>query len=100
MEKITLGKSSLKVSRIGLGTLAFGHKTKGIQNKEEIHECLHYAIEHGINLLDAAEEYSGGLTERYIGEVIKERNVREEIVIVTKVSPVHLAYRGHKGGKQ
>ncbi|MFX0051250.1 MAG: hypothetical protein ACFFAJ_05950 [Candidatus Hodarchaeota archaeon] len=29
-------KANLKVSRIGLGTLAFGHPTKGIQDKKEI----------------------------------------------------------------
>ncbi len=92
MKKITLGKSSLKVSRIGLGTLAFGHKSKGIQNKEEIFDCLNYAFDNGINLIDTAESYSGGLTEQYIGEAIKTRGDREDLVIVTKVSPDHLSY--------
>ncbi len=93
MKKIGFGKSSLKVSRIGLGTLAFGHKTKGIQNKEEIYDCLNYAFDNGINLIDTAEEYSGGLTEKYIGEVVKDRGDREDLVIVTKVSPIHLSYK-------
>lgn len=87
-----LGKSDLKVSRVGLGTLAFGHRTKGIQDKEEIFDCLNFAFDNGINLIDTAESYSGGLTEKYIGEVLKERGDREEIVIVTKVSPNHLSY--------
>lgn len=93
MEKIQLGKTDLKVSHIGLGTLAFGHKWKGIQNKEEIFDCLNYALDNGINLLDTAEEYSGGRTEEYIGEVLKERGDREDIVIVTKVSQHHLSYK-------
>ncbi len=73
MEKIQLGKTDLKVSRIGLGTLAFGHRFKGIQDKEQIYDCLNFALDSGINLLDTAEEYAGGLTEKYIGEVLKDR---------------------------
>ncbi|NHJ05242.1 MAG: aldo/keto reductase [Candidatus Heimdallarchaeota archaeon] len=92
LEKINLGRSELKVSRVGLGTLAFGHKSKGIQDKQQIFDCLNYALDNGINLIDTAEEYSGGLTERLIGEVLKERGDREEVVIVTKVSPMHLSY--------
>ncbi|NHJ87963.1 MAG: aldo/keto reductase [Asgard group archaeon] len=93
MDKITLGKSDLKISRIGLGTLAFGHRSKGIQDKNEIFNCINYAIDNGINFIDTAEEYSGGLTEKYIGEVLKDRNERENIIISTKVSPVHLGYK-------
>ena len=65
MEKIQLGKTDLKVSRIGLGTLAFGHRFKGIQDKEQIYDCLNFALDSGINLLDTAEEYAGGLTEKF-----------------------------------
>ena len=93
MNKIRLGKTNLEVSRIGLGTLAFGHKTKGIQDKDEIHRCINFALDNGINLIDTAEEYSGGLTERFIGEVIKKRGDREDVVLVTKVSHNHLGYK-------
>ena len=93
MEKITLGKSDLKVSRIGLGTLAFGHRFKGIQDKEQIYDCLNYALDNGINLIDTAEEYAGGVTEKYIGDVLKERGDREDSIIVTKVSHSHLEYK-------
>lgn len=93
MNKIKLGKTNLEVSRIGLGTLAFGHKTKGIQDKDEIHNCINFAFDNGINLIDTAEEYSGGFTERFIGEVIKKRGDREDLVLVTKVSHDHLGYK-------
>ena len=93
MNKIRLGKTDLEVSRIGLGTLAFGHKTKGIQDKDEIHDCINFALDNGINLIDTAEEYSEGLTEKLIGEVIKKRGDREDIVLVTKVSHNHLRYK-------
>ena len=92
MEKIKLGESELLVSRVGLGTLAFGHRSKGIQDKEQIFDIINYALDNGINLIDTAEEYSRGLTEKLIGEVLKERGDREEVVIVTKVSPIHLSF--------
>ncbi|MHA1126627.1 MAG: aldo/keto reductase [Candidatus Heimdallarchaeota archaeon] len=93
MEKIKFGKTDLKVSRIGLGTLTFGHKGKGIQDKEQIYDCLNFALDNGINLLDTAEEYAGGVTEKYIGNVLKERGDREDTVIVSKVSQIHLKYK-------
>ncbi len=93
MQKIKFGKANLKVSRIGLGTLAFGHPTKGIQNKEEIFKCLNFALDNGINLIDTAEEYSQGLTEKYIGEVIKKRGDRQNLILVTKVSYNHLSFQ-------
>lgn len=93
MNTIELQKTDLKVSRIGLGTLAFGHKTKGIQDRDVIYNCINYALDNGINLIDTAEEYSGGLTERYIGDVMKKRGDREEVVLITKVSHDHLNYQ-------
>jgi aryl-alcohol dehydrogenase-like predicted oxidoreductase len=54
MSKIVFGKTSLEVYRIGLGTLAFGHKTKGIQNRDEIYGCIDFALDNGINLIDTA----------------------------------------------
>jgi len=93
MNKIRFGKTDLEVSRIGLGTLAFGHETKGIQDKDEIYGCINFALDNGINLIDTAEEYSGGLTERFIGEVIKKRGDRDGLVLVTKVSHNHLRYK-------
>ncbi|NHK31171.1 MAG: aldo/keto reductase [Asgard group archaeon] len=93
MEKIALGKTDLKVSRIGLGTLAFGHKFKGIQDKEQIHNCINFALDNGINLIDTAEEYAGGISEEHIGDVIKKRGDREDIVVVSKVSKINLSYK-------
>jgi len=48
MHTIKIGKTNLKVSRIGLGTLDFGHPTKGIQDKKEIYDCLNFALDNGI----------------------------------------------------
>lgn len=86
MKKIRFGKSDLDVSEIGLGTLTFGHPTKGIQDFNEIKGILNYALDNGMNFLDTAEEYAGGLCEKYIGEIIKGRGDRENVIIETKAA--------------
>lgn len=96
MKKIQFGKSDLKVPEIGLGTLAFGHPTKGIQDFEEIKKVLNYALDNGMNFLDTAEEYAGGLCEKYIGEIIKERGDREDVIIETKAGPINIGYKEMK----
>jgi len=93
MKKIPFGKSDLKVSEIGLGTLTFGHPTKGIQDFSEIKKILNYALDNGMNFIDTAEEYAGGKCEKYIGEIIKERGDRENIIIETKAGPPHIGYK-------
>jgi aryl-alcohol dehydrogenase-like predicted oxidoreductase len=70
MEYRTLGRTGIKVSAIGLGTMTYGE-----QNTEaEGHAQMDHAIEHGVNLFDTAEMYSVppraetyGSTERIIG---------------------------------
>ena len=93
MKKVRFGKSDLKVSEVGLGALTFGHPTKGIQDFDEIKKILNYALDNGMNFIDTAEEYAGGLCEKYIGEIIKERGDREEVIIETKAAPPNSGYK-------
>ncbi len=70
MEYRKLGNRKCSVSLIGLGTMTWGE-----QNTEsEAHAQIDYALDHGVNLIDAAEMYpvpprpeTQGSTERYIG---------------------------------
>lgn len=66
--------------------------TFGQQNTiEEAHQQLDYAIERGVNFIDAAEMYpvppraeTYGKTETYIGEWLK-RQQRDKVIVATKV---------------
>lgn len=88
MEKTTLGRSDLKVSKICLGTMTFGE-----QNTEaEAHAQIDYALERGINFIDTAELYpvrpaaeTQGATERFIGSWLKKSGRRSEVVLATKI---------------
>ncbi|MEH6812312.1 MAG: NADP(H)-dependent aldo-keto reductase [Motiliproteus sp.] len=89
MEYRQLGGSSLKVSRICLGTMTFG----GQNNEAESQQQLDYAVSRGVNFFDTAEMYPippgkelQGDTERYLGRWMKERSNRQDVVIATKVT--------------
>ena len=82
MEYRPLGQTGLEVSSIGLGCVTFGREI----DKATSFEVLDHAIERGINLLDTAEAYAAGESERVVGEWIADRGVREQIVLATKVS--------------
>ena len=93
MEYVRLGKSDLRVSVIGLGAWQIGSTGWGWSidfEKEQAVETINKALELGINFIDTAQSYGDGLSEKIIGEVIKEN--REELLIATKVSSYNLSY--------
>ena len=92
IEYAFIGKSDLRVSRLGLGTHQFG-ASWGVADKEKVKEIVNKALDLGINFIDTAETYNDGIAEKYIGEILKQRGDRDEIVIATKVSSEHLRYR-------
>ena len=79
MEYCNLGKSGLKVSAIGLGTNNFGRR---MDAKASV-AVVHRALDEGINFIDTANRYGGGLSEEYIGKALDGR--RNEAVLATKV---------------
>src|SRR5689334_16196069 len=89
MEYRALGRTGIKVSAIGLGTMTFGE-----QNSEaDGHAQMDYALDQGVNLLDTAEMYSVppraetyGATERIIGSWLKKNGRRDKVVIATKAA--------------
>lgn len=84
MERSTLGKSGLLVSSLSLGTWAFaGGKLWGGSDDQAAVRTVHYALEHGVNLVDTAERYGDGKSEEVVGEALKGR--RSDAVLATKV---------------
>lgn len=89
MRYVNIGTTNRKVSQIGLGTWQFGTKGWGYGHnfdKTNAIKIVHQAIDAGINLIDTAEIYGGGESERIVGEAIKEYE-REEIILSTKFFP-------------
>jgi aryl-alcohol dehydrogenase-like predicted oxidoreductase len=102
MKKHKLGRTSLNVSKVCLGTMTFGE-----QNTEaEAHSQLDYALERGINFIDTAEMYpvmpraqTQGATERFIGSWLKKSGRRADVVLASKVAGPNAAMHWVRGGK-
>ncbi|HSO65592.1 MAG TPA: aldo/keto reductase [Ornithinibacter sp.] len=74
-----LGASGLAVSRLGLGTMAWGTRT----SPEDARDLLTAFRAAGGTLLDTAHGYAGGAAEQLIGDLVAGPD-RDELVIVTK----------------
>ncbi|MEV5825519.1 aldo/keto reductase [Spirillospora sp. NPDC052242] len=83
MEYAALGRSGLKVSQAGLGTMNFGtdHPMAGC-GEDEARRIIDAFLEAGGNLIDTANRYTGGQSEEIVGRAIAGR--RESVVLATK----------------
>jgi aryl-alcohol dehydrogenase-like predicted oxidoreductase len=88
MEYTTLGPTGLNVSELCFGTWRFGKQTGDVleTDREEAHDLLDAAADHGINFIDTANVYGTptGTAEEYIGEWLEDRD-RDEFVLASKV---------------
>src|SRR5215469_8739316 len=87
MEYRQLGRSGLRVSALTLGTMTFGgrggFRAGGATDAGGARRQLDMCLDAGINLIDTADVYSGGLAEEITGEVITGR--RDSLLLSTKV---------------
>ena len=79
----TFGKTGIKVSEISLGTWQLGSKWGDPVNMDVANKTLSTALSSGINCLDTADVYQGGLSEKIIGEHIQ--NLIEKPFVITKI---------------
>jgi aryl-alcohol dehydrogenase-like predicted oxidoreductase len=83
MEYVTLGRTGLKASVMGLGAGGPSRIGKGTgKTTEESIAVIRHALDNGINIIDTAEFYR---TEKIVGEAIKGYD-RESIILSTKKS--------------
>lgn len=84
-ETRALGRTDLRVKRIGFGANAVGgHNLFPNLNDETGKELIRTALDGGVNFIDTAFIYGLGRSEELIGEVVAERGVRDSLVIASK----------------
>ena len=92
MQTKRLGRSTIHVSTICMGTMTFGNQA----DEKTAHRILDASLDAGINFFDTAENYPvppqeswAGLTEEIVGRWMKTKR-RDAIIMATKVSgPSH-----------
>lgn len=75
-----MGRSGLRVSRMGLGTLTWGRDT----DQHEAAEQLRDFVDAGGTLIDTAAAYGDGAAEQLLGSLLGGIVEREELVICTR----------------
>ncbi|WP_291764808.1 aldo/keto reductase [Caldivirga sp. UBA161] len=85
MEYVSLGKTGLKISLIGLGAWQFGGDAWGPYEYHVAKTVISKAIEVGINFIDTAAVYGRGRSEEFVGRAIKELGLKDQVIIATKV---------------
>lgn len=80
MNKRILGKTNVKVSEIALGCWQLGSKWGDPFSSEVARDTLEAATENGINCFDTADVYQDGLSEKAIGEYLKEVDVKPFVI--------------------
>ncbi|HET8757998.1 MAG TPA: aldo/keto reductase [Solirubrobacteraceae bacterium] len=86
MEYRPLGSSGLRVSALTLGTMTFGGRDNfaavGSTDVAAATRQVDLCLDRGVNFIDTANVYSGGLSEDIVGQAIKGR--RDRVVLATK----------------
>ncbi len=80
MQQRYLGRTGLRVSRLGLGTLTWGRDT----DEHEAREQLVAFTEAGGTLVDTAAGYGEGAAEELLGSLLGDVVRRDDVVIATK----------------
>ena len=79
MKTVRLGKTNLKVSRIGMGGIPIQRPTEA-----EAIKVVHRALDLGVNWIDTAVGY--GNSEERIGKALATGGRREQVIIATKTT--------------
>jgi aryl-alcohol dehydrogenase-like predicted oxidoreductase len=80
VEQRALGRSGLKVSRLGLGTLTWGNGT----DPDEAAAILVAFHDAGGTFVDTSVSYSSGEAERILGALVADLVPRSELVLASK----------------
>ena len=85
MEFVDIPGTSMRVSRIALGTWAIGGWMWGGSNESDAISTIHAAVDRGINLIDTAPVYGFGRSEEIVGKALAADGRRKRVFIATKV---------------
>ena len=81
MDQRPLGPTGLNVTPLCLGAMNFGDPTSA----EDSARMIDRALDAGVNMIDVADVYAGGESEKVVGAALRANGRRNDIVLATKV---------------
>ena len=82
VDEVTLGKTGIKLSRLGMGTGSDSGRKQTALGRDGFTKLVHYAYDQGIRYIDCAQSY---VTFEWIADAIKGLP-REKLFIQSKIS--------------
>ena len=91
MRYLPLGRTGLFVSELCLGAMTFGGSGEtqwakiGQLQQSESERLVGQALDAGINFIDTADVYAGGMSEQITGQALRNLKIpREDVIVATK----------------
>jgi aryl-alcohol dehydrogenase (NADP+) len=97
VENRPLGRSGIQVGVLGLGAMMFG--PGGNRDAEQCVAMVHAALDAGAVLVDTADGYGGGESERIVGRALRGAR-RDQAVLATKCYFPRGADPNRRGGSR
>ena len=82
MQYRTLGRTGLRISVIGLGTMVHAGHFGPMKDSDSL-SAIDAAIELGVNFIDTSDAYGAGYSETLLGNALKKGR-REKVILATK----------------
>ena len=82
-DRAEIGRTGLKVNRLGLGGAPLAGLYQGVSD-EQAHEVVNTYLDHGLGFFDTAPLYGSGVSETRLGTALSKRD-RDTFVLATKV---------------
>ncbi len=80
MEYRPFGRTGVRVSQLGLGTMMFGGRTDAAESTR----IIDHALDRGVNFVDTADVYAGNESERIVGDALAADGKRGHVFLATK----------------
>jgi aryl-alcohol dehydrogenase-like predicted oxidoreductase len=85
MEYTNIPRTTIRASRVALGTWAIGGWMWGGSDESDAIRTIHAALDRGVNLIDTAPVYGFGRSEEIVGKALAMDGRRRNTLIATKV---------------
>lgn len=78
------GKTGMDISSLAMGTWGLDGARWGGTDTDEAVKGMLAMVDMGVNLIDTAPVYGDGISEEFVGDLVKNAGIRDKVYIATK----------------